>query len=177
MSFKTLIVDDAILIFLRRASKTIQQYRIYYQLMNAALHHFDVELRVEWVFSLKMKPRIGQYSDAPKYGIHQTPNRYYHTAWHEYAVWRMARLESWWRAQQAAIPPRVGARSLRSGDTRMGLPIMPFRSHDAPYWSRDPPNGSILLGGGKETKRDSLSSSERKGNSPNRIPIGNYWEM
>jgi hypothetical protein len=33
------------------------------------------------------------------------------------AVWRMARLESRRRARQAAIPPRVGACSLRTGDT------------------------------------------------------------
>jgi hypothetical protein len=93
------------------------------------------------------------------------------------AVWRMARLESRRRARQAAIPPRVGACSLRTGDASMGLPIVPLRSHGAPLRSGDPPNGSILVGGGKETKRDSPSSSERNGNSPNRIPLGNLWEM
>jgi len=34
----------------------------------------------------------------------------------------MARLESRRRARQAAIPPRVGACSLRTGDASMGLP-------------------------------------------------------
>jgi hypothetical protein len=96
---------------------------------------------------------------------------------HTNAVWRMARLESRRRARQAAIPPRVGACSLRTGDTQMGLPTVPLRSHGAPLRSGDPPNGSILVGGGKETKRDSPSSSERNGKSPNRIPLGNLREM
>ena len=96
---------------------------------------------------------------------------------HANAVWRMARLESRRRARQAAIPPRVGACSLRTGDTQMGLPTVPLRSHGAPSRSGDPPNGSILVGGGKETNWDSLSSSERNGKSPNRIPLGNLREM
>ncbi len=64
-----------------------------------------------------------------------------------HAVWRMARLESRRRARQAAIPPRVGACSLRTEDTRMGLP-----SICSLHGSGNPPNGSILVGGGKETK-------------------------
>jgi len=87
----------------------------------------------------------------------------------------MARLESRRRARQAAIPPRVSASSLRSEDSRMRLLIS--RKIDAPSRSGNPPNGSILVGGGKETKWDSLSSSERNGNSPNRIPSRNVWEM
>jgi len=59
----------------------------------------------------------------------------------------MARLESRRRARQAAIPPRVGACSLRSGDTWMGLPRI-----CSLHGSGNPPNGSILVGGGKETK-------------------------
>ena len=104
-----------------------------------------------------MIPCIGQtYNDAThytmKYVFHQTPNRHYH--WPEtcHAVWRMARLESRRRARQAAIPPRVGACSLRTGDTSMGPPTTTPRSHGAPLRSGNPPNGSILVGGGKETK-------------------------
>ncbi len=85
-----------------------------------------------------------------KYVFHQTPNRYYH--WPEtcHAIWRMARLESRRRARQAAIPPRVSARSLRTEDTRMRL--LTSRKIGAPLRSGNPPNGSILVGGGKETK-------------------------
>ena len=36
----------------------------------------------------------------------------------------------------------------------------------------NPPNGNILVGGGKETKRDPLSRGDRKGESPNQIPTG-----
>jgi hypothetical protein len=46
-----------------------------------------------------------------------------------------------------------------------------------PYGKGYPPNGSILVGGGKETNRDSLISSERNGKSPNRILQGNLREM
>lgn len=82
--------------------------------------------------------------------FHQTPNRHYH--WPEtcYAIWRMARLESRRRARQAAIPPRVSASSLRTEDTRMRL--LTSRKIGAPLRSGNPPNGSILVGGGKETK-------------------------
>lgn len=48
----------------------------------------------------------------------------------------------------------------------MGLPS------NVPLWNGNSPNGSILVGEGKETNRDSLISSERNGKSPNRIP----WE-
>ena len=75
---------------------------------------------------LTMTPCIGQTNNdathyTMKYVFHQTPNRHYH--WPEtcHAVWRMARLESRRRARQAAIPPRVSARSLRTEDTRMRL--------------------------------------------------------
>src|SRR6266516_4405967 len=46
---------------------------------------------------------------------------------------------------------RVGARGLRSGDTRMGLPTT---GHTVvlPYGRRNPPNVSIPVGGGRETK-------------------------
>ena len=102
-----------------------------------------------------MTPCIGQTrrsNDATTRNIydkcfHQTPNK--HHLWPEtcHAVWRMARLESRRRARQAAIPPRVGACSLRSGGTRMGLPRI-----CSLHGSGNPPNGSILVGGGKETK-------------------------
>ncbi len=67
---------------------------------------------------------------------------------------------------------RVGASGLRSGDTRMGLPVME-NICDAPYGSGNLPNGSIQVGRGRETNWDSLTSSERKGKSSNRIPTGN----
>jgi len=87
----------------------------------------------------------------------------------------MARLENRRRARQAAIPPWVSASSLRTKDTRMRLLII--RKDVCSFRSGNPPNGSILVEGGKETNRDSLSSSERNGNSPNRIPLGNFGEM
>jgi len=62
----------------------------------------------------------------------------------------MARLESRRRARQAAIPPRVSACSLRTEDTRMRLLVS--RKIGTPSRSGYPPNGSILVGGGKETK-------------------------
>ena len=43
--------------------------------------------------------------------------------------------------------------------------------------SGNPPNGNILVGGGKETKRDSLSRGDRKGDSLNQIHQGNLMEM
>jgi hypothetical protein len=46
---------------------------------------------------------------------------------------------------------RVGARGLRSGDTRMGLPTT-GHTVELPYGRRNPPNGSIQVGGGRETK-------------------------
>ena len=102
-----------------------------------------------------MTPCIGQTNNdathyTMKYVFHQTPNRHYH--WPEtcHAVWRMARLESRRRARQAAIPPRVSACSLRTEDTRMRL--LASRKIGTPLWSGNPPNGSILVGGGKETK-------------------------
>jgi len=61
---------------------------------------------------------------------------------------------------------RVAACRLRSGDTRMGLPAA-GDTCGAPTWSGNLPNGSIQVGSGKETNWDSLSSSERKGNSSN----------
>ncbi len=61
---------------------------------------------------------------------------------------------------------RVGARSLRSGDARMGLPASDS-SEALPHGRRNPPNGSIQVGGGKETKRDSQTSGEQNGKSPN----------
>lgn len=98
--------------------------------------------------------RTNIYNDANtlqnlKHVFHQTPNRHYH--WPEtcHAIWRMARLESRRRARQAAIPPRVSASSLRTEDTRMRLLIN--RKVVAPLRSGNPPNGSILVGGGKET--------------------------
>lgn len=66
-------------------------------------------------------------------------------AWTCYAVWRMARLESRRRARQAAIPPRVSASSFRTEDTWMGLPS------NVPLRNGNSPNGSILVGEGKET--------------------------
>ena len=38
-----------------------------------------------------------------------------------------------------------------------------------PYGRGNPLNGNILVRGGKETNWDLLTSSERKGESPNRI--------
>src|SRR3989304_4942158 len=35
----------------------------------------------------------------------------------------------------------------------MGLPTVALRSHSAPSRSGNPPNGNILVGGGKETRR------------------------
>ena len=116
-------------------------------------------------------------NDAPTKGLHQTPIDTTKRPDYANAVWRMARLESRRRARQAAKPPRVGACSLRTGDASMGLPTLTLRSQGAPLRSGNPPNGSILVGGGKETNWDSPSSSERNGNSPNRIPHGNAWEM
>src|SRR5207253_5087597 len=46
---------------------------------------------------------------------------------------------------------RVGARGLRSGDTLMGLPTT-GHTVELPYGRRNPPNGSIPVGGGRETK-------------------------
>ena len=66
-------------------------------------------------------------------------------AWTCYAVWRMARLESRRRARQAAIPPRVSASSFRTEDAWMGLPS------NVPLRNGNSPNGSILVGEGKET--------------------------
>ncbi len=89
-----------------------------------------------------------------------------------HAVWRMARLESRRRARQAAIPPRVGACSLRTEDTRMRLLRI------CSLTEREPPERKHLSRGRKRNQtRDSLSSSERNGNSPNRIPYRNVWEM
>ena len=147
---------------------------------NSTPEH-DVEWSGEWaLLALKMTPCIGQtYTTTPIHNIknvfHQTPNRHYHWPVTCHAVWRMARLENRRRARQAAIPPWVSASSLRSKDTRMRL--LNGRKVVAPSRSGNPPNGSILVGGGKETNRDSLSSSERNGNSPNRIPYRNVWEM
>jgi hypothetical protein len=67
---------------------------------------------------LKMTPHTGKNNDAPTRKVFtkrqtDTTIRPDHTN----AVWRMARLESRRRARQAAIPPRVGACSLRTGDT------------------------------------------------------------
>ena len=125
---------------------------------------------------LKMTPHTGKNKRRTnKKGVHQTPIDTTIQPDHKNAVWRMARLESRRRARQAAIPPRVSASSLRTEDTRMRLLIN--RKVVAPSRSGNSPNGSILVGGGKETKRDSPSSSERNGKSPNRIPHGNAWEM
>lgn len=84
--------------------------------------------------------------------VNVVSERYRHYHWPEtcHAVWRMARLESRRRARQAAIPPRVSACSLRTEDTRMRL--LTSRKIGAPLRSGNPPNGSILVGGGKETK-------------------------
>ena len=57
----------------------------------------------------------------------------------------------------------------------MGLPGRLHRP--LPAGSANPPKGNIRVGGGKEINRDSLSSGERKGRSPNRIPCGNVREM
>ena len=86
-----------------------------------------------------------------------------------HAVWRMARLESRRRARQAAIPPRVGASSLRTerypNGTSSVARLLPSRE-------REPPERKHLSRGRKRNQtRDSLSSSERNGNSPNRIPM------
>ncbi len=67
---------------------------------------------------------------------------------------------------------RVGASGLRSGDARIGLPATE-NICGAPYGSGNLPNGSIQVGRGRETNWDSLTSSERKGKSSNRIPTGN----
>src|SRR5690348_8502261 len=71
---------------------------------------------------------------------------------------------------------RVGARGLRSGDTRMGLPTT-GHTVELPYGRRNPPNGSIQVGGGRETNRDSQISGERNGKSPNRTLTGNRRGM
>ena len=46
-----------------------------------------------------------------------------------------------------------------------------------PIGSGNPPNGIISVGGGRETNRDSLSSGERKGKSPNQTSQGNLRGM
>ena len=78
--------------------------------------------------------------------FHQTPNK--HHQWPEtcHAVWRMARLESRRRARQAAIPPRVGACSLRTGGTRMGLPRI------CSFTEREPPERKHLSRGRKRNQ-------------------------
>jgi len=60
--------------------------------------------------------------------------------------------------------PRVDACSPRSEDTQMGLPIGFGRCS---VRSGNPLNRNILVRGGRETNRDFLTSSERKGNSLN----------
>jgi hypothetical protein len=57
----------------------------------------------------------------------------------------------------------------------MGLPAAGDRG--TPSGRGNPPNGSIQVGGGGETNRDSPSSGERKGKSPNRIRAGNRAQM
>jgi len=89
----------------------------------------------------------------------------------------MARLESRRRARQAAIPPRVSARSLRTEDTRMRLLIKLARVCCS-FTEGEPRERKHLSRGRKRNQtRDSLSSSERTGNSPNRIPCRNAREM
>jgi len=58
----------------------------------------------------------------------------------------MARLESRRRARQAAIPPRVGACSLRTGDTWMGLPRI------CSFTEREPPERKHLSRGRKRNQ-------------------------
>ena len=61
---------------------------------------------------------------------------------------------------------RVGACSLRSGDSLMGPPAA--RKLAAPLdRGGNSPNGNIPVGEGEEINRDSLISGERKGKSPN----------
>ena len=71
---------------------------------------------------------------------------------------------------------RLGACSLRSGDPLMGLPAV-GNTCGTPDWRGNLPNGSIQVGRGRETNRDSLNSGERKGKSLNRIYVGNHVEM
>lgn len=65
----------------------------------------------------------------------------------------------------------VQTRSASEGDLRLIRAAWKYQKHIRPQIRRDYPlNLSILLGGGKETNKDSLSSGERTGRSPARNP-------
>jgi len=67
--------------------------------------------------------------------------------------------------------PGGGAGSRRTRDPRMGTPATgkPVASGAWQPQALDgnPPNGNILVGGGREINRDPLSRGDRKGDSPN----------
>lgn len=60
---------------------------------------------------------------------------------------------------------RGAAYKLRSADFRMGKPSR-LKTWN-PEWEENPENWNILVPGGKENNCDSVSSGERKRNSPN----------
>ena len=66
--------------------------------------------------------------------------------------------------QESAADVAVVARSFRRTAEILGVLFRPQIRRDYPL------NLSILLGGGKETNKDSLSSGERTGRSPARNP-------
>jgi hypothetical protein len=74
------------------------------------------------------------------------------------------------RAPMKTVPSydnlRGGARSLRSGGRRMGIP---FSQEKLPKGRGNPGNRNILVPGGKETNRDAASKGDRKRQRANRI--------
>src|SRR3989337_1859931 len=72
---------------------------------------------------------------------------------------------------------RVGARSLRSGDTRMGLPVAD-NTCATPKWEEEPPERKHPSRRRKRNQEwDSQISGERNGKSPNRTLTGNCRGM
>jgi hypothetical protein len=96
---------------------------------------------------------------------------------HEAARW-MARLGRRRRARQAAIclgeaqaavEPRIPEWEFLPQGKTLWHPGNPG-NRGVP--EGNPPNGNILVGGGRETNRDSLSRGDRKGRSSNQISAG-----
>lgn len=115
---------------------------------------------------------------APRMGV-QTAS-VLHPARRTDAAWRMAWLEGRGRAWQAAISPGEAHAALDPGIPEWDLPTELEQGSVAPGFtpgSANSPNGNIQVGEGGEIKRDSLSTGEGKGKSPNRIPRGDAWEM
>ena len=119
-----LIMLNVILILAKTASNAIQQkWVIPSKTCNSTPHRWGVKGWTDFANTREDQNDTMHRTNNQRRNthirnmFHQTPNK--HHQWPEtcHAVWRMARLESRRRARQAAIPPRVGACSLRSGDT------------------------------------------------------------